>query len=63
MNLLETLNFVNQNVLNVSLMRLHIFGGGRSLFFDYLLSFTSALPDIGQKVSKLAYKLPVFGNI
>ena len=40
-------------------MGLHIFGVGRSLFFDYLLSFTSALPDIGQKVSKLAYKLPV----
>ena len=47
-------------------MRARIFGGaggGRSLFFYYLLSFTSELPDITKKIDILAQKPPVFGDI
>ena len=63
MNLLETLNFVNQNVLNVFQMCARIFGSGMSLFFDYLLSFTSELPDMTKEIDILAQKPPAFGNI
>ena len=62
MNLLETLNFVNQNVLNACAYFWWSWWRKKSVFY-YLLSFMSELPDITKKIDILAQKPPVFGDI
>ena len=62
MNLLETLNFVNQNVLNAFAYFWWSWWRKKSVFY-YLLSYTSELPDITKKIDILAQKPPVFGDI